>query len=360
MKNLFLGAAIVALSVAPAAAGPIGVTVGGYQNTVFYMADVDEGAGGNYANGAVDHHILEDGELIVRGKGKTKGGLTVGFEMQFETSSDQDHSDEHYAYVKGGFGKVEIGGENSVAAKMAVKTPKFVGWKTYDNNFKTWAGIDGDDSYRKPIAGFDEGSKDAAKINYYSPKVNGVQLGVSYTPHTNETDGPSMTVHDVDNSVYEGIISYALKYSGKVRGTKLKLSYTSETAEDGGTGTTENAESAFGLSLARGPVTAGAMSYIREVDENGTTNREEVVVHYGLAYKLSKSTSVGIAMHSQTTGDGTNDEYESDIMVIGGATKLAGGVKLTYSHETVEYTDIATTANSGDGTYTGIGLLLKF
>ena len=58
------------------------------------------------------------------------------------------------------------------------------------------------------------------------------------------------------------------------------------------------------------------MSYNREVDENGTTNREEEVMHYGVAYKLSKATSVGLAMHNQTTGDGTNDEYESDIMVI--------------------------------------------
>ena len=35
-----------------------------------------------------------------------------------------------------------------------------------------------------------------------------------------------MTVHDVDNSVYEGIISYALKYSGEVRGTKVKVFHT--------------------------------------------------------------------------------------------------------------------------------------
>ena len=360
MSRLLLGSAAAALMIAPAAAGPIAVTIGGYQNTMFYMADIDEGAGGGFADGAVDHQILEDGEMILKGKGKTKGGLTVGFQMQFETSSDQDHSDEHYAYVKGGFGKVEIGGENSVASKMTVSAPKFLGWKTYDNNFGTWAAIDGDDSYRKPLPGNDEGSKDAGKINYYTPKLNGVQLGLSYTPHTNETDGPSMTVHDVDNGVYEGIVSYGLKYSGTMGGAKVKASYTAETAEDGGTGTTENAESALGLSVSYGAYEFGLTSYERERDENGTTDREEEVMHYGISYKLSGDTKLGIMMHSQTTGDGTNDLFESDIMALGGSTKLASGVKLTYSHETVEYTDIATTANSGDATYTGIGLLLKF
>lgn len=356
MKNVLLGsAAAAALMIAPAVAGPIAVTVGGYQNTMFYLTDQDDSVGAVW-----DQHILEDGEMILKGKGKTKGGLTVGFQMQFETASDQDHSDEHYAYVKGDFGKVEIGGENSVASKMTVSAPKFLGWKTYDNNFGTWSGIDGDNSFRKPLPGNDEGTKDAAKINYYTPKMNGLQVGVSYTPNTTVTDGPNMDVNAVSDSKYEGVVSYGLKYSGKIGGGKLKASYTAETAEDGGEGETENAENAIGLSYSMGQYSIGLTQYTRERDEAGTTDHEEDVLHYGIQYKLSKATKLGIAMHTQTTGDGTDDTHESDIMVIGGSTKLAPGVTLTYSHETVEYTDIATAANSGDGTYTGVGLLLKF
>lgn len=355
MKNLLLGGAAAALMITPALANPIAVSVGGYQNTMFYVADQDASL-----DAVWDQHILEDGEFIIKGKGKTESGLTIGFQMQFETSSDQDHSDEHYAYVKGDFGKVEIGGENSVASKMTVSAPKFLGWKTYDNNFGTWSGIDGDDSFRKPLPGNDEGSKDAAKINYYTPRLSGLQFGVSYTPNTSETDGPSMTVNGVEDDTYEGIIGYGLAYSGKIGGGKLKLSYTSETAEDGGAGETENAESALGLQYGIGKFVFGATSYKRERDEAGSVNREEDVLHAGVQYKLSKATKIGLAMHTQTVGNGTDDTHESDILVIGGSTKLAPGIKLTYSYETVDYTDIATAANSGDGTYTGIGLLLKF
>lgn len=355
MKNLLLGGATAALMIAPAAAAPIAVTVGGYQNTMFYVADQDASVGEVW-----DQHILEDGEFIIKGKGKTKGGLTVGFQMQFETDTDGDHSDEHYAYVKGDFGKLELGGENSVASKMTVAAPKFLGWKTYDNNFGTWAGIDGDNSFRKPLPGNDEGTKDAAKINYYTPKLSGLQIGVSYTPNTSETDGPGMTVNGVSDSAYEGVVSYGLKYSGKIGGGKLKLSYTSETAEDGGQGKTENAENAIGLQYSMGKFVFGATSYAREREEAGVVDHEEDVLHAGVQYKLSKATKIGLAMHAQTTGNGTADTHESDILVIGGSTKLAPGIKLTYSHETVEFTDIATPAGSGDATYTGVGLLLKF
>lgn len=355
MNKFLIGTAAAALMVSPAVAGPIAVTVGGYQNTMVYLADHDDSIGEVY-----DQHILEDGEMIIKGKGKTNSGLTVGFQMQFETADDGDHSDEHYFYVKGDFGKVEVGGENSVASKMTVSAPKFLGWKTYDNNFGTWAGIDGDNSFRKPLPGNDEGSKDAAKINYYSPKINGLQVGLSYTPNTADTDGPSMDVAGLSNSKYEGVISYGLKYSGKIGGGKLKASYTAETAEDAGDGATENSESAFGLNYSVGPYEFGMTQYTREKDEAGSTNHEEDVLHYGVQYKLSKNTKIGLMMHSQTTENGTVDTHESDIMVLGGSTKLGSGVTLTYSHETVEYTDLANAFNSGDGTYTGVGLLLKF
>ena len=44
--------------------------------------------------------------------------------VQIENSASGDSTDEHYAYVKGDFGKVIVGGENAVADLMTVSAPK--------------------------------------------------------------------------------------------------------------------------------------------------------------------------------------------------------------------------------------------
>ena len=61
--------------------------------------------------------------------------------------------------------------------------PKIFGWKTYDNNFKTWAAevdVSGNDvkvsRFDKPI--MDGIDSDALKIDYYSPKINGFSLAI--------------------------------------------------------------------------------------------------------------------------------------------------------------------------------------
>jgi hypothetical protein len=47
----------------------------------------------------------------------------------------------------------------------------------------------------------------------------------------------------------------------------------------------------------------------------------------------------------------TND---TDIMVVGGSTKIGSGARLTYTYETVD------DEIEGDSTFIGVGLLLKF
>ena len=87
-----------------------------------------------------DVGIHNDAEIYFKGKGTTNGGLEIGFMVQLEAegSGESDHIDENYVYVKGDFGKVEIGAENNAPYKQQVAAPKIFGWKTYDNNFETW------------------------------------------------------------------------------------------------------------------------------------------------------------------------------------------------------------------------------
>ena len=331
MKKLLIGTAAAALFVSPAVAGPMAVTVGGYYNSVVYSQDVD-------GTDTRDIGIHNDAEIIFKGKGKAKNGMEIGFQVQLEAegSGESDHIDENYIYVKGDFGKVEIGAENNAAYKQQVMAPKFLGWKTYDNNFKTWGEVS---DFDKPH--LDGVESDALKINYYSPKINGFQVSYSLTPDASDTSGDTGLY---DASGKGSSTAMGVKYSGKISGMKVAASYgINELDED--TGVNPREDTAIGLSVSSGDVTVGGTSFTK--DANGT---ETNVLHYGIAYKLSKGHTVGLAMHTQDKDGGA----DVDIMALGGNVKLGAGTKLTYSYETVE------DSVDGDSTFMGVGLLLKF
>ena len=345
MNKLLIGTAAAALFTVPAAAGPIAVTVGGYMNSLYYSADVNTNTYG-------DDYFLEDGEIIIKGEGSSDTGLTYGFQVQLETSDDGDATDEHYAYVKGDFGKVIIGGENAVADQMTVSAPKFLGWKTYDNNFDTWKDTVG---YKKPLVGNEDLSKDSAKLSYYTPKINGLQLGVSWTPNTKETSGPSTNLDTVGAGDYTDVMSYGAQYSGKMGGSKIKLSYSFE--EGDSDDRTKDAEgSSFGANVSNGPWEIGGTFYEAE-DKDQDYDIE--TSHYGVQYKLTSNTKMGVAIHDQE-----NSTYagfkgsDTEITVIGGSYKIGPGAKLTFSSEDAEQDNVSGT--DVDAEFLGVGLLLKF
>jgi outer membrane protein OmpU len=331
MNKLLIGTAAAALLTVPAVAGPMAVTVGGYYNAVVYSQDVDN-------TDTRDVGIHNDAEIIFKGKGKTNNGLEIGFQVQLEAegSGESDHIDENYVYVKGGFGKVEIGAENNAPYKQQVAAPKIFGWKTYDNNFKTWSSAS---NFDKPL--MDGIDSDALKINYYTPKINGFQFAASYTPDTSDKSGDTGLYSDTGSGT---ATAFGIKYSGKIGDMKVKASYgVNELDED--TGQAEAEDDAFGLSVSSGPITVGGN--FQTVERAGA---ERDILHYGVEYKLSKASKIGFIIHDQEEDNG--DELE--IIAVGGSTKLGAGTTLTYSFESLE-DDV-----DGDSEFFGVGLLLKF
>jgi len=337
MNKLLIGTAAIALFASPALAAPMGVTVGGYYNALVYSQDVDD-------LDTRDIGIHNDAEIIFKGKGKLNNGMEVGFQVQLEAegAGESDHIDENYVYVKGGFGKIEVGAENNAAYKQQVSAPKPFGWKTYDNNSKTWSDDIGGtkvSSYDKPL--MDGIDSDALKINYYSPKVNGFQFAYSMTPDTSDKNGDTDLYKDTGSGE---ATAYGIKYSGKIGGMKVQASYgVNELDEDPGKSTAE--DSAFGLSISSGNFTIGGNTATIERGVNETD-----ILHYGIEYKLSKASKIGLIIHDQENADDT----QLDILAVGGSTKLGGGTTLTYSYESLE------DDTYGDSEFIGVGLLLKF
>lgn len=341
MNKIVLGTALIALSAAPAVAGPISVTVGGYYNSMVYLVDSDN-TGVDYT----DQSLQEDAEIIFKGKGVADNGIEYGFEVQLEASQSSDQIDEHFVYVKGGFGKIIMGAENSAAYLMQVSAPKFLGWKTYDNNFETWGEVA---KYEKPL--HDNYSGDANKLTYMTPKMSGFQLGVSLTPSAEHSGGAGAgTTMLLQQNVgkYEDVISYGISYSGDMGGAKVKFSYTSEEGEKNNV---DDSEYAVGAQLGFGNFSIGGHYF--EADEPGGNDWE--IMHYGVGYKMG-DTMLGFAIQNQEDPTASNTNNDTDILVVGGSTKLMSGVKLTYSYEQVQSDNTA----KGDSDFIGAGLLLKF
>lgn len=341
MKKLVLGTAFAALSMAPAVAGPIAVTVGGYYNSMVYLVDSDN-TGADYT----DQSLQEDAEIIFKGKGVADNGIEYGFQVQLEASTSSDQIDEHYIYVKGGFGQVILGAENSAAYLMQVSAPSFLGWKTFDNNFETWSEVA---KYEKPL--HDNYSADANKLTYMTPKVGGFQFGVSLTPSAENSGGAgagSTLLLQQDNGKYEDVMSYGVSYGGDLGGAKVKLSYT---YEEGEKSNVDDSEYAVGAQLGFANFTFGGHYF--EADEPNGNDWE--IMHYGAAYKMG-DTTLGFAIQNQEDPTASNTNNDTDILILGGSTNLMSGVKLTYSYEQVQSDD----TSKGDSDFIGVGLLLKF
>ncbi len=346
MKKIILAALFLKLICAPAFAESFDVSLSVYYNSVFYNIDSDT----NLA--LVDNQFKEDAEIAVKAETK-EGDYIYGLEIQVEASEAADQIDEHYIYVKGPWGKIEVGAENSAAYKAQVHAPKFLGWKTYDNNFKTWSEVS---AFVKPD--HSHISKDANKLNYYSPRVHGFQAVFAFTPSNEQAGGSgagNSTLLQQTSGQFE-TISLGLTYQGELAGGELKTSYTMEEGDDlNGIKTAQ--DSALGMSYKIGKFEIGGTAYQNEFS-GGTKKEETEILHIGAAYKVTQDTTLGVAFHNQEdAADGVREE-KTDIIILGGNTKLLKGVKLTYSFETVAFTQVDNV--SKDSTFMGVGLLLKF
>jgi len=214
MKKLLLGStALVAggLMAAPAmAADPIKIGVGGYYQ-FFVNAGGIEGVYG--LNGTSLQYkglsFYQEGEIYFNGQTKLDNGTTIGIQVELEgwnpgASNGNANSagvvtggqaisqiDEAYLFAFGDWGRVEFGSRDQASYRMYYGTPSavgvYLGFFQHNSN-ATWIGAAG--SVNKAAIGvsfFTIGGQmqDVNRVNYYTPRFMGLQIGVGYAPKVN-------------------------------------------------------------------------------------------------------------------------------------------------------------------------------
>lgn len=245
MKKILLGTtALVSLFAGAAFAEAPTVTVGG---SIDFQAGVAQQKA-TYETGANsrDGKFANDTRVDVKVAGKADNGLAYGanIRLQADTSSPNDDSglnaDRTFIYVESNAGRVEAGSNLGVAKSMKLDASTFArasggidgDWYRYANDD---IGGNGVSTYiLTPDLPTDAGrtergdSDNATKVSYYTPRHNGLQLGLGFTPDTgNRGTAQSFTsksdVGDFGN-VWEG----GLNYAGKVKQIGVGASLTGE------------------------------------------------------------------------------------------------------------------------------------
>ena len=213
------------------AADMVSVGIGGFMEQWFGVSSIDDTGNPTHEGGASQY---SDSEIIFKGSLEADNGLTFSVKVELEANSSEgkeatprgDQIDESQLTVGGEFGQLVLGSEDHPASLMHYGNQDVgVGISCGDVGFITGAtecalGGKGFGTAGHLIGGDDQ------KIAYYTPRMEGVQFGLSYIPDTRSEDGIDedggygKPKHN-DNDAW----SVGLNYMGDFGGATLGLSF---------------------------------------------------------------------------------------------------------------------------------------
>ena len=374
MKKILLGStAIVAAGMIAAvpsadAASKMKLGVGGYMEQWFGFTSGDDGVGQDYSG----FSTVSDGEIHFKGKTKLDNGISVGVNVQLEAQQGGDQIDEQYMTVSGGFGQIIIGDENSAMYKMHYAPSDYgIGMNSGDNTAwnKPVSDAEGDSinmgsHYRSPFGATyiePDAVNDSAKISYFTPRVSGFQLGLSYAPDANQ-DSNGLPNRDAANTDY---IMVGANFKQKMGGMSVGISGGYGTVTDAAAGGVEPEATSFGIKLGMGGISAG-VAYANFSDHG---NKDQEGINAGVAYS-SGPMGVSVAYYhgekdgnngSATTLDG---QAERDVIHLSAKYAMGPGVTLagTLGHAVYssDDADIDNSVDESASTYVVMGLKVGF
>ena len=231
----------------------------------------EQGIGVQSQDGADDKVVYqEDGEIHFSASIKLDNGITVSGKSELESDVDQngkDRIDENYMDVTGSFGKIRLGATDSASYEMVYGYMGHVGTTAGLLNLEFDGGLAGIGNFSG--RGLPRIPNDAHTVVYFTPRISGLQAGVSYAQ---------------SNGTYEDIVSTAVNYTGKFgdAGVGAALGYIVADGADGGNDVTVTSA---GIKVTMGGFT-GAAGIVRNSNDSGMAGEDHTRADVGLRYKF--------------------------------------------------------------------------
>jgi hypothetical protein len=327
------------------------------------------GTAGTGARGRQRSDFRNDAELNVYVDGRAANGMRYGamFEMQMDNmvSTAGDGTgvsfDELYGFVKGSWGELRFGQEDSAASLMQVRRPATQG-----------LGESGDWDEFLPSSGYvgagvGDGN-DATKIIYLSPQMMGFDVGFSYAPNRGEGEradnATSATAFQRDFTGLTNEISAALRYRGTLGGVGVQASLVGQFADPGQQSATGvplaakdqnvTAYSAGLLLRAYGFAVGGDYTWgnYRTTPANGSIAQGidgSSQYALGITYTIGALTIGGVYSVAEQDNGGTVDDRTQTYIGVGASYVLAPGMTLFGSYNQVKDENIPTLAPTSTG-----------
>ena len=326
-----------AMAVEPAsAADMLSVGVGGYMQQWIGAADRTDDSD----EGGVD--IQSDSEIYFTGSMESDMGLKFGVNVQLEANNesakddpgDDTEIDESFAYISGDLGRIEIGQRDPIHARThygikdvgvglnAGDTQKWIPGAYLDTN--GWIG-------------------DNLNVIYISPRMNGIQVGLSYGADSASENDTASAPKNNDNSVVAG----GINLNQEIADASVKISLGHRAA---GTDGDDDTFTNMGLAVSTGAFGLN-VAYAERDKGTGMPKDEWSVVGASISYSDGPmSVSLGHMLHD--VEDGT----ERNATMLSASYSLAPGVAWKSSVFGVE----DTTKKDTEGTAFVTGITLGF
>ncbi len=352
---------------------PVSLTLGGYYRTAFGVMLSDKDGAGQRGAGLRNHQISQDVEVHFKGETTLARGITVGVNIELEAQEQAgDQIDETWAYMKGRWGELRFGDEDNVLRLSAlssptpgdnfgVNSPFFVFNNSATTITTTGAGSTAGLGTNTTSAGL---INDGTKFLYFTPRISGFQLGVSYTPDGTQ-DIRTLGQGGRGNTAGLGQeFAIAGSYSGKLGSVDLsaQLGYQRATNETAG-GTNED-PSGFtgGLNIGyAGWVVGGSVQTF--ADRGGVRGRDSTVWDAGIAY-MPGPWGAGFSYSHGRYEVGSQADDILQIYNFGGRYILGPGIRLNAAIEHAKYDAGRLSAtvdhNNYSSTYFMIGTTITF
>ncbi len=370
MKNILYGTtALVAVSLLAGTAGAaekIKLGLGGYWRGAIHIGDNDSDANPQTTDFR-SHGLGQESEIYFSGKTTLDNGIKFGVMVQLEGETSGDQIDNTYIWTDGSFGRVEFGETWGVSLLMSSGS---VGEMLNGHgDFGSQAAIGMLNGLGVNSYGGDAGILQTPdqKIQYFTPRMSGFQLGVSYMPENNT--GNNSTGGGI-NSTLNGnvgneLLDVGANYVGKMGGTDIRVSGsrfvsdTEATAVGAAAGPDADGYSVSGQVGMSGFRIGGR--YTKIDDRAGVANTDRVQWRAGVDY-ASGPYKVGIVYHlANDDVAAVNRDDETRYISVGAQYTMGPGIMLFGGLEFWDFEDSSNTAaTQGNNTVGVIGTLFSF
>ncbi|MCY4590544.1 MAG: porin [Alphaproteobacteria bacterium] len=379
MRKVLLGTtAMVAagmLASAPSAiaAEKLKLGVSGYMEQWFGYSAQDGVSGQDFSG----FNQISDAEVFFKGSTELDNGLTVGVDVQLEGNTGGDQIDESYMWINGSFGQFILGSENTAQYKMGYGPSDF-GIGLISGDQPSWvtpvADADGDKInltgkgyWRNPMGSSSWvevlGMNDTQGVSYYTPRFQGVQIGLTYTPDVSAgEDNGSMPNRDKDNAdAISAGVNYKQSFDNASVGASLTYGTVTRTMADD-----DSDPSALSMGLTVGVGGFGIGASYAAFDDSGVKNGEGYAV--GANYATGPWGLSLTYFHGERDGtmmdDMLMDQAALNTVHLSAKYALGPGVtaKGTLGHASIESDDTAIDESVDDisATYLVVGVAVSY